>query len=150
MGNFYFHASWKKLPLIKSGSHKMPIFFCICILQYHEEKSRIKDTVKLAKVWCISLLWFLLKKSFWWIWCYCASQITLSSTLTFEDFKSVLLKDISTPPISDFNLKVGKLVKYIFIFSVLCIPVLNFFTCLNTNYKFVYCNEWCLKLFICH
>ncbi|KAG4918909.1 hypothetical protein JHK85_057190 [Glycine max] len=32
-------------------------------------------------------------------------QITLSSTLTFEDFKSVLLKDISTPPISDFNLK---------------------------------------------
>ncbi|KAL2561790.1 hypothetical protein GLYMA_20G135800v4 [Glycine max] len=48
--------------------------------QYHEEKSRIKDAVKLTK-------------------------ITLSSTLTFEDFKSVLLKDISTPPISDFNLK---------------------------------------------
>ncbi|KAL5139935.1 Pre-mRNA-processing protein 40B [Glycine soja] len=48
--------------------------------QYHEEKSRIKDTVKLAK-------------------------ITLSSTWAFEDFKSALSKAISTPPISDFNLK---------------------------------------------
>ncbi|XP_027363511.1 pre-mRNA-processing protein 40A-like isoform X2 [Abrus precatorius] len=48
--------------------------------QYHEEKSRIKDAVKLAK-------------------------ITLLSTWTFEDFKSALSKDISSPPISDFNLK---------------------------------------------
>ncbi|KAK7343536.1 hypothetical protein VNO77_12340 [Canavalia gladiata] len=48
--------------------------------QYHEEKSRIKDAVKLAK-------------------------ISLSSTWTFEDFKLALSKDISSPPISDFNLK---------------------------------------------
>ncbi|XP_020207674.1 pre-mRNA-processing protein 40A [Cajanus cajan] len=48
--------------------------------QYHEEKSRIKDAVKLAK-------------------------ITLLSTWTVEDFKLALSKDISSPPISDFNLK---------------------------------------------
>ncbi|KAG2401372.1 Pre-mRNA-processing protein [Vigna angularis] len=48
--------------------------------QYHEEKSRIKDAMKLAK-------------------------ITLFSTWTFEDFKSALSKDIGTSPISDFNLK---------------------------------------------
>ncbi|WVY96737.1 hypothetical protein V8G54_028888 [Vigna mungo] len=47
--------------------------------QYHEEKSRIKDAMKLAK-------------------------ITLFSTWTFEDFKSALSKDIGTSPISDFNL----------------------------------------------
>ncbi|KAK7390989.1 hypothetical protein VNO78_19255 [Psophocarpus tetragonolobus] len=49
--------------------------------QYHEEKSRIKDAMKLAK-------------------------ITLLSTWTFGDFKSALSKDISTPTISDFNLKI--------------------------------------------
>ncbi|MED6197496.1 hypothetical protein PIB30_056963 [Stylosanthes scabra] len=46
--------------------------------QYHDEKSRIKDAMKLAK-------------------------ITWSSTFTFEDFKSAL--SISSPPVSDFNLK---------------------------------------------
>ncbi|RYR37342.1 hypothetical protein Ahy_A09g042244 isoform B [Arachis hypogaea] len=46
--------------------------------QYHDEKSRIKDAVKLAK-------------------------ITWSSTYTFEEFKSAL--SIDSPPISDFNLK---------------------------------------------
>ncbi|KAK7280237.1 hypothetical protein RJT34_25299 [Clitoria ternatea] len=48
--------------------------------QYHEEKSRIKDAVKLAK-------------------------ITLLSTWTFDDFKSALSKDIGSPPVSDFNLR---------------------------------------------
>ncbi|MED6156875.1 hypothetical protein PIB30_018446 [Stylosanthes scabra] len=46
--------------------------------QYHDEKSRIKDAMKLAK-------------------------ITWSSTFTFEDFKSAL--SISSSPVSDFNLK---------------------------------------------
>ncbi|XP_057422541.1 pre-mRNA-processing protein 40A-like isoform X2 [Lotus japonicus] len=48
--------------------------------QYHEEKSRVKDALKLAK-------------------------ITLLSTWTFEDFQSALSKDISSPPKSEFNLK---------------------------------------------
>ncbi|XP_061355627.1 pre-mRNA-processing protein 40A-like [Gastrolobium bilobum] len=48
--------------------------------QYSEEKSQIKDAVKLSK-------------------------ITLLSTWTFEDFKSALSKDISSPSISEFNLK---------------------------------------------
>ncbi|KAK4284452.1 hypothetical protein QN277_001284 [Acacia crassicarpa] len=48
--------------------------------QYHEDKARIKDAVKLGK-------------------------ITLSSTWTLEDFKTAILKDISSPPISDVNIK---------------------------------------------
>ncbi|XP_019428118.1 PREDICTED: pre-mRNA-processing protein 40A-like isoform X1 [Lupinus angustifolius] len=48
--------------------------------QYNEEKSRIKDAVKLAK-------------------------ITLSSNWNLEDFKSTISKDISSPPVSEFNLK---------------------------------------------
>ncbi|CAL0316327.1 unnamed protein product [Lupinus luteus] len=48
--------------------------------QYNEEKSRVKDAVKLAK-------------------------ITLSSTWNLEAFKSALSKDISSPPISEINLK---------------------------------------------
>jgi len=87
------------------------------MLQYHEEKSRIKDAVKLAKVWLSVFSGFCLTNLFWWIWCYLASQITLLSTWTFEDFKSALSKDIGTP-ISDFNLKVGKWVEYMFLSSV--------------------------------
>ncbi|KAI4295796.1 hypothetical protein L6164_035803 [Bauhinia variegata] len=49
--------------------------------QYHEDKTRIKDAVKLGK-------------------------ITLSSTWTLEDFKTAISKDISSPPISDVNLKI--------------------------------------------
>ncbi|XP_028767229.1 pre-mRNA-processing protein 40A isoform X2 [Neltuma alba] len=48
--------------------------------QYHEDKARIKDAMKLGK-------------------------ITLSSTWTLEDFKAAPLKDISSPPISDVNIK---------------------------------------------
>ncbi|XP_054786408.1 pre-mRNA-processing protein 40A-like isoform X2 [Prosopis cineraria] len=48
--------------------------------QYHEDKTRVKDAVKLGK-------------------------ITLSSTWTVEDFKTTILKDISSPPISDVNIK---------------------------------------------
>ncbi|KAG2704779.1 hypothetical protein I3760_05G021100 [Carya illinoinensis] len=47
--------------------------------QYHEDKTRIKDAVKLGK-------------------------ILLSSTWVFEDFKTAISKDFS-PPISDVNLK---------------------------------------------
>lgn len=52
---------------------------------------------------------------------YHSSQITLSSTWTFEDFKSALSKDISSPPISDFNLKVGTSVasNFFLLFSML-------------------------------
>ncbi|MCH82958.1 pre-mRNA-processing protein 40A-like, partial [Trifolium medium] len=52
------------------------------MLQYQEEKSQIKDAVKLAK-------------------------ISLSTTWTVEDFKSALSEHISSPPVSDSNLKVG-------------------------------------------
>ncbi|KAF7811098.1 pre-mRNA-processing protein 40A-like isoform X1 [Senna tora] len=48
--------------------------------QYHEDKARIKDAVKLGK-------------------------IILSSTWTLEDFKTAIFKDINSPPISDVNLK---------------------------------------------
>ncbi|CAJ2630400.1 pre-mRNA-processing protein 40A-like isoform X2 [Trifolium pratense] len=48
--------------------------------QYQEEKSQIKDAVKLAK-------------------------ISLSTTWTVEDFKSALSEHISSPPVSDSNLK---------------------------------------------
>ncbi|KAK2458461.1 pre-mRNA-processing protein 40A [Trifolium repens] len=48
--------------------------------QYQEEKSQIKDAVKLAK-------------------------ISLSTTWTFEDFKSALSEHISSPTVSDSNLK---------------------------------------------
>ncbi|KAI4298591.1 hypothetical protein L6164_032131 [Bauhinia variegata] len=49
--------------------------------QYHEDKTRMKDAVKLGK-------------------------ITLSSNLALEDFRAALSKDISSPPISDVNLKI--------------------------------------------
>lgn len=48
--------------------------------QYLEDKTRIKDAVKLGK-------------------------ITLTSTWTIEDFKAAILEDISSPPVSDTNLK---------------------------------------------
>ncbi|KAL6964146.1 hypothetical protein U1Q18_035205 [Sarracenia purpurea var. burkii] len=49
--------------------------------QYIEDKARIKDAVKLRK-------------------------IALSSTWTFEDLKAAILEDISSPPLSDINLKI--------------------------------------------
>ncbi|XP_058769597.1 pre-mRNA-processing protein 40A-like isoform X2 [Vicia villosa] len=48
--------------------------------QYQEDKSQIKDAVKLAK-------------------------ITMLTTLTCEDFKSALSEHINSPPVSDTNLK---------------------------------------------
>lgn len=48
--------------------------------QYHEEKTRVKDAVKMGK-------------------------ITLASTWTLEDFKAVILENVVSPPISDVNLK---------------------------------------------
>lgn len=36
------------------------ICFLVYMLQYHEDKARIKDAVKLGKVRCINLLWFLI------------------------------------------------------------------------------------------
>ncbi|KAK9269905.1 hypothetical protein L1049_025478 [Liquidambar formosana] len=47
---------------------------------YHEDKTRIKDAVKLGK-------------------------ITVASTWIFEDFKAAILEDIGSHPISDVNLK---------------------------------------------
>ncbi|KAJ6321046.1 hypothetical protein OIU78_016277 [Salix suchowensis] len=48
--------------------------------QYHDDKTRIKDAMKLGK-------------------------ITMVSTWTFEDFKGAVSDDIGSPPISDINLK---------------------------------------------
>ncbi|KAI5563702.1 hypothetical protein POPTR_014G013100v4 [Populus trichocarpa] len=48
--------------------------------QYHDDKTRIKDAMKLGK-------------------------ITMVSTWTFEDFKGAVADDIGSPPISDINLK---------------------------------------------
>lgn len=48
--------------------------------QYHEDRARIKDAVKLGK-------------------------ITLASTWTLEDFKAAILEDVGSPPISDINTK---------------------------------------------
>ncbi|KAG6699086.1 hypothetical protein I3842_08G052900 [Carya illinoinensis] len=48
--------------------------------QYHDDKTRIKDAMKLGK-------------------------FTLLSTWIFEDFKAAILEDIGSPPISDINLK---------------------------------------------
>lgn len=48
--------------------------------QYHEDKTRIKDAVKLGK-------------------------IMLTSTWTLEDFKTAISKDVDSPPVSNVNLK---------------------------------------------
>ncbi|EXB62121.1 Pre-mRNA-processing factor 40-A-like protein [Morus notabilis] len=48
--------------------------------QYHDDKSRVKDAVKLGK-------------------------ITLSSTWTLDDFKNAITNDIGSPPVRDVNLK---------------------------------------------
>ncbi|KAK9166041.1 hypothetical protein Scep_001232 [Stephania cephalantha] len=48
--------------------------------QYHDDKSRIKDAIKLGK-------------------------ISVSSSWTFEDFKGAVTEEISSPPISEVNLK---------------------------------------------
>ncbi|XP_059647909.1 pre-mRNA-processing protein 40A-like isoform X2 [Cornus florida] len=50
--------------------------------QYTEDKARIKDALKLRK-------------------------ISLSSTWTLEDFKAAISEEISSPPISDINLKLA-------------------------------------------
>ncbi|KAK7269940.1 hypothetical protein RIF29_22760 [Crotalaria pallida] len=84
-----YHLKVKDLPAYQavasntSGSTPKELFEDVAEdleKQYNEEKSQIKDAVKLTK-------------------------ITLSSTWTFDDFKSALSKDISSPPISEFNLK---------------------------------------------
>ncbi|XP_015576606.2 pre-mRNA-processing protein 40A isoform X3 [Ricinus communis] len=49
--------------------------------QYHEDKSRIKDAVKLKKV-------------------------AMASTWTLDDLKAAIVEDISSPSISDMNLKI--------------------------------------------
>ncbi|CAN0920829.1 Pre-mRNA-processing protein 40A [Linum grandiflorum] len=49
--------------------------------QYHEDKSRVKDAVKLKKV-------------------------LLASTWTLEDFKAAIEQDVGSPPLSDANLQV--------------------------------------------
>ncbi|KAF2320795.1 hypothetical protein GH714_030849 [Hevea brasiliensis] len=49
--------------------------------QYHEDKTRIKNVVKLKKV-------------------------VLPSTWTLEDFKAAIVEDVSPPPVSDVNLKI--------------------------------------------
>uniref|UniRef100_A0A2N9IY24 Reverse transcriptase zinc-binding domain-containing protein n=1 Tax=Fagus sylvatica TaxID=28930 RepID=A0A2N9IY24_FAGSY len=48
--------------------------------KYHEDKTRIKDAVKLGK-------------------------IMLTSTWTLEDFKTAISKDVDSPPVSNVNLK---------------------------------------------
>ncbi|KAF4362668.1 hypothetical protein G4B88_028721 [Cannabis sativa] len=48
--------------------------------QYHDDRTRIKDAVKSGK-------------------------IMLSSTSTFDDFKHMITGEISSPPVSDFNLR---------------------------------------------
>ncbi|PON65555.1 WW domain containing protein [Parasponia andersonii] len=48
--------------------------------QYHEDKARVKDALKLGKV-------------------------SIASTWTFDDFKAAILEDIVSPPVSDLNLK---------------------------------------------
>ncbi|XP_011002323.1 PREDICTED: pre-mRNA-processing protein 40A-like isoform X2 [Populus euphratica] len=48
--------------------------------QYHEDKTRIKDVVKLKKV-------------------------TLASNWTLQDMKVAIIEDVNSPPISDVNLK---------------------------------------------
>ncbi|KAG8645716.1 pre-mRNA-processing protein 40A isoform X2 [Manihot esculenta] len=49
--------------------------------QYHEDKTQIKNVVKLKKV-------------------------SLASTWTLEDFKAAIVEDVSPPPVSDVNLKI--------------------------------------------
>lgn len=48
--------------------------------QYHDDKSRVKDAVKLKKV-------------------------SISSTWTLDDLKATVMEDVSSPPISDVNFK---------------------------------------------
>ncbi|KAF9621522.1 hypothetical protein IFM89_022540, partial [Coptis chinensis] len=55
--------------------------------QYHEDKSRIKEAVKLKK-------------------------ITLASTWTLEEFKAAIYEEVSSPPITDINFKDFALADY--------------------------------------
>ena len=77
------------------------------ILQYLEDKARIKDAMKLRKVQICHLccfhilLIFFLHQTLW----FGMLQIVLSSTWTLEDFKAAISEDI-TSPLSDTNLKV--------------------------------------------
>ncbi|CAL5209808.1 unnamed protein product [Lathyrus oleraceus] len=84
-----YHSQVKELPAYlavasnTSGSTPKELFEDLAEeleKQYQEDKSQIKDTVKLAK-------------------------ITLSTTWTFEDFKSALSEHINSLPVSDNNLK---------------------------------------------
>ncbi|KAM7280653.1 hypothetical protein ACFE04_007787 [Oxalis oulophora] len=66
-----------------TGSHPKNLFEDVVEeleKQYHDDKTRVKDTIKLKK-------------------------ITLASTWTFEDFKATMSEDIGSPPIVDTNLK---------------------------------------------
>ncbi|KAJ6344836.1 hypothetical protein OIU76_006382 [Salix suchowensis] len=58
----------------------LPPYQAIAMKYYHDDKTRIKDAMKLGK-------------------------ITMVSTWTFEDFKGAVSDDIGSPPISDINLK---------------------------------------------
>ncbi|KAK2977685.1 hypothetical protein RJ640_006025, partial [Escallonia rubra] len=57
--------------------------------KYHEDKTRVKDAVKLAKAGFL----------------YAYIHITVVSTWTFEDFKAAILEEIGSPPLSDINLQ---------------------------------------------
>ncbi|XP_058221362.1 pre-mRNA-processing protein 40A isoform X3 [Rhododendron vialii] len=76
-------APYQAVALNTSGSTPKDLFEDIAEeleKQYHDDKTRIKDAVKLGKV-----------------------SITSASTL--EDFKTAVLEDVGLPPVSDINVK---------------------------------------------
>lgn len=48
----------------------------------------------------------------------CFPQVTLASTLTFEEFKVAILEDIGFPSISDINFKVTPFTSLPFLFDI--------------------------------
>ncbi|XAR61994.1 hypothetical protein NMG60_11016563 [Bertholletia excelsa] len=76
-------APYQAVALNTSGSTPKDLFEDVAEeleKQYHEDKTRIKDIVKLGKV-------------------------AITTSLAFEDFKAAILEDIGSPTISDINFK---------------------------------------------
>lgn len=82
------------------------VYMLCCILQYSDDRDKIKEAVKMRKVsFCLETGGLALAKS-----CYLFNswrfQVSVLSTWTLEDFKNAIAEDISSPAISDVNLKV--------------------------------------------
>ena len=92
--------------LIKCCCIEADFFWGGLFLQYRDDKTRIKDAVKLRKVFFIRTSIFTCSELVVYNLIFWDHQVAISLSWTLDDFKAAISKDIGNPPVPDTNLKV--------------------------------------------